>query len=172
MLRWKVGTKSYVAALEHRIVDGVAVGGDLQGHHRNGVKSDNRRENIEYLTCADHAREHGRDAPKWGGDVTGVIEAMRRNVPVAAIREQFGITDAPLARIRREAGLPKLPKGGLPEWRLAKRRETRTHCPHDHEFTPENTYYPARSNERGCRKCRAAVERARKAKIRALKRAS
>lgn len=30
----------------------------------------------------------------------------------------------------------------------------KTHCPQGHPYSPENTYYPPRGNERGCKECR------------------
>jgi group I intron endonuclease len=31
--------------------------------------------------------------------------------------------------------------------------EKRTHCPHGHEYTPENSYYGKRSNDKRCNQC-------------------
>lgn len=44
--------------------------------------------------------------------------------------------------------------------RAARTRESITHCPHGHEYTPENSFY-ARDGRRSCRECmRARTQRA------------
>lgn len=40
----------------------------------------------------------------------------------------------------------------------AARHARTTHCPLGHEYTPENTYFRKKRNERECRKCRALHE--------------
>jgi hypothetical protein len=46
--------------------------------------------------------------------------------------------------------------GGAPDYQRAK-----THCPHGHEFTPENTYIRASDGGRECHTCRKARAAAR-----------
>lgn len=51
-----------VLKLEHRMVMEAAIGRQLRRdehvHHKNGVKTDNRIENLEVLTAPEHHREH------------------------------------------------------------------------------------------------------------------
>ena len=42
----------------------------------------------------------------------------------------------------------------LIDWMAARTR--RTHCPHGHEFTPENTYIDPSRGFRQCRACRSS----------------
>jgi hypothetical protein len=57
VLRWKVGIRSYVEALEHRVVAGRAA---PHVHHKNRKRDDNDKENLAPLTSLDHGAAHSR----------------------------------------------------------------------------------------------------------------
>lgn len=56
-LRWKVGPQQYIEEYEHRIVAG-RPHPRYHVHHVNGVKDDNRPENLEVLTPEVHGQHH------------------------------------------------------------------------------------------------------------------
>ena len=71
MSRRYVDAKGYVrigGKYEHRLVMAAALGRRLKTrehvHHRNGIKTDNRLENLELIAASDHIAAHNRSAPK------------------------------------------------------------------------------------------------------------
>ncbi len=60
-LRWKVGTRSYVEAYEHRLNFGLPA--RLIVHHKNEDKTDNRPENLEAMTIGEHITHHHKGKP-------------------------------------------------------------------------------------------------------------
>lgn len=64
-LRWLVGPQQYVEVYEHRLVAGLPPA-EMDVHHRNRVRDDNRPENLVVLTRSEHALLHQReDAEKY-----------------------------------------------------------------------------------------------------------
>lgn len=57
-LRWKMAPYTYLECFEHRVVDGMIVAGNVERHHINRVRDDNRPENLATLTPEEHDREH------------------------------------------------------------------------------------------------------------------
>ncbi len=55
-LRWRIGPDQMVECYEHRLVAGAEPGDHV--HHLNGVKDDNRPENLQRLTAAEHMSHH------------------------------------------------------------------------------------------------------------------
>ena len=57
ILRWKVGVRSYIETLEHRIIDGYVTTA-RHVHHINHDRSDNRQTNLEGLSPKEHSQRH------------------------------------------------------------------------------------------------------------------
>lgn len=56
-LRWLVGTQHYVECYEHRVVDGYVTTAD-EVHHSNKDRTDNRPENLRFLSSDEHQELH------------------------------------------------------------------------------------------------------------------
>ena len=62
-LRWTVARRQQVRIYEHQVVDGVVTHAE-QVHHKNHIRDDNRPENLEHLSQAEHHAEHN-DVQWW-----------------------------------------------------------------------------------------------------------
>lgn len=95
--------RSHRYAYEHVLVVTERIGRALRPdeavHHLNGIKTDNRSENLELVTVSEHARVHdkerGRDSlgrfpPKdrKGGD----LDELRAHAPSVCVREWPAVT--------------------------------------------------------------------------------
>lgn len=60
MLRWFVPPDTYVVVREHRLVAGLPDPKRFQVHHINGIKTDNRPENLQVVTAAEHRMLHSK----------------------------------------------------------------------------------------------------------------
>ena len=113
--------------------------------------------------CTNPAR---RDYPRYGGRGITVCERWLdfRDFLADMGERPEGRT---LDRIDNEGNYePSNCRWATPEEQMANtRRATATHCPHGHEYTPENTYIDPRGGNRNCRECKR--ERRRKSARRA-----
>lgn len=107
-LRWLIGTQYYVEEYEHRIVAGRPPAWK-HVHHINGVKDDNRPENLQVLTPQEHSKLHqaqgGAEAQKkraaikrGGGPTHREAKALR----AAKRRQEYAERSAEMKRLYLE----------------------------------------------------------------------
>ena len=97
ILRWRVGPKQLVECLEHRAVMGNPKG--MHVHHKNHDRTDNRPENLEVLSPAEHGAEHRLIDP---AEVRRLYES---GMSYPQIAERLGCDNSVALRAGRKVGL-------------------------------------------------------------------
>jgi hypothetical protein len=82
-LRWTNPDGSYTEVLEHRVVDGRHTTAE-HVHHINHVRDDNRPENLQELSAAEHRSLHRKHALEQYAEWQAMYEAGRTTTEVAA----------------------------------------------------------------------------------------
>jgi hypothetical protein len=97
-LRWLVGLREYVECYEHRFVAGLTT---EAVHHINGRRSDNREENLQSMSRADHGKHHN---PKsYSPEV--LIERYRDWKTTIELGREFHLNRATISRALKTAGV-------------------------------------------------------------------
>lgn len=144
-LRWRIGRHHYLFAYEHRVVVGRLDPGVVV-HHRNGIKSDNRLENLEVVESQSiHCRMH--NPVKF--DIEEAKRLYAEGLGCKRIGRLLGADGPRVSRALRKAGVETRSSGPL------------THCRRGHLFTETTTM--RRRDGKECRVCRRQNERARRA---------
>jgi len=101
-LRWKIGPKQYVECYEHRVIDGRVTTAE-HVHHMNHVRDDNRPENLEHLTQAEHSERHASEVE---GEAVRLYLAGHSTLTVG---ERVGITAGAVSRLLARCGVTARP---------------------------------------------------------------
>lgn len=103
-IHWKYNHDGYLVAgftrngvrvslMQHRFIMESHIGRSLRQdevvHHKNGVRDDNRLENLEIQNRSEHASEHGRMRKGYGGWTQNLTVRQRKELSDRAKRVQF-----------------------------------------------------------------------------------
>ena len=105
------GNKSRVFRVHRLVLAAFSSPSELQVNHKNGVKTDNRLENLEYVTASQNARHARKLLGQWSltgerhpnakltdGDVKAIKSASGR-LSQRELARMFGISEAQVSRI-------------------------------------------------------------------------
>lgn len=99
ILRWRVGKGEYVEIKEHRAVmmpeDGMHV------HHINGVKDDNRPENLEVVTPFEHRQRHAKT------DIEFIAQCYEQGMTTTEIGALVDAHPSSISRRMNRHGIPR-----------------------------------------------------------------
>jgi hypothetical protein len=90
---WRVAPKTYVQCLEHRVVAGVVTRDHV--HHVNGIKDDNRPENLQVISPGEHTRIH-HTLPVDEGEICRLYSEGWSSLRISA---ELGIATATILRV-------------------------------------------------------------------------
>lgn len=94
--------------MEHRLVcfeAGLLSDPELQIHHRNGIKHDNRLENLEVLTARQHQHEH-----RLRLDHDAIVAAYASGEAATAIAARFNCDSSYVSKLAKRRGLRRNPR--------------------------------------------------------------
>lgn len=100
-LRWTVAPYRQVEVKEHRVFEGRVLPSRIHVHHINGVKSDNRPENLMFVSQSEHTKIH--HPMTWDLQEAYAFYDAGRSLPW--LSKQYGKHTATILRAFKRAGL-------------------------------------------------------------------
>lgn len=100
-LRWKVGTRKYVEAWEHRVAAGAESGESV--HHLDRVRDNNVTNNLERIAPSDHAKLHGRERAIANIDV--IASEYEAGATLPFLERKYGHSSGTLCRAISRTGV-------------------------------------------------------------------